>query len=132
MSLFRWISLAPRRELGAASESPAESLHRIDRPELAEIENCKPSPATPERKWVPVIDTDACIGCERCVAACDHGCLEMIWSFSTLTRPHQCTGEGHCVEACPEQIIHMEWVAVEGEPEAPASKVAGLPAGAGK
>jgi NAD-dependent dihydropyrimidine dehydrogenase PreA subunit len=64
----------------------------------------------PKQKWLPVIDTDRCIGCERCIAACEHGCLEMIWSFSTLTRPQTCRGEGHCVEACPEQIIQMEWV----------------------
>jgi NAD-dependent dihydropyrimidine dehydrogenase PreA subunit len=101
MTLFRWISLTPRGLAPAA------------------IEPSTPPPvAAPQRKWLPVIDTDACIGCERCVAACEHGCLEMIWSFSTLTHPHQCHGEGHCVEACPEQIIRMEWVLVDADSEA--------------
>lgn len=67
-------------------------------------------PAAASTKWLPVIDTDRCIGCERCIAACEHGCLEMIWSFSTLTVPQNCHGEGHCVEACPEKIIRMDWV----------------------
>jgi NAD-dependent dihydropyrimidine dehydrogenase PreA subunit len=62
-----------------------------------------------------VIDRDQCLGCERCVAACDHGCLEMIWSFATLTNPRTCTGEGRCTEACPQQIIRMAWVPVAGE-----------------
>ena len=69
------------------------------------------------KKWLPLIDADRCIGCERCVNTCEHGCLEMIWSFSTLTNPHTCCSEAHCVEACPEQIIHMAWVPVMLQPE---------------
>jgi NAD-dependent dihydropyrimidine dehydrogenase PreA subunit len=130
MSLFHWLSLASRRQIGAASQAPIPAPHLPD-PHENRTSRAEP-PAAPEHKWVPVIDTDACIGCERCVAACDHGCLEMIWSFSNLTHPHQCTGEGHCVEACPEKIIHMEWVLVEAESEASPSQAAGLPAGAGK
>jgi NAD-dependent dihydropyrimidine dehydrogenase PreA subunit len=96
MSLLSWICLAPR-EPQVVSRSP----------------NAEAPPAARQQKWLPVIDTDNCIGCERCVAACEHGCLEMVWSFSTLTRPHDCGGEGHCVEACPEQIIRMAWVPLE-------------------
>ena len=65
------------------------------------------------QEWLPVIDRDSCLGCERCVAACESGCLEMIWSFATLTHPERCTGEGRCTQACPQQIIQMEWVQVE-------------------
>jgi NAD-dependent dihydropyrimidine dehydrogenase PreA subunit len=65
------------------------------------------------QKWLPVIDRDSCLGCERCVTVCERSCLEMIWSFATLTRAEQCTGEGRCTQACPQQIIRMEWVAVK-------------------
>jgi len=41
----------------------------------------------------------------------------MIWSFSTLMRPQNCGGEGHCVEACPEQIIRMAWVPFDATSE---------------
>jgi NAD-dependent dihydropyrimidine dehydrogenase PreA subunit len=108
MSLFRWICLTPRGLVPATVEQVTALQRAAPHP-------ASPQPAASQRKFVPVIETDACIGCERCIAACDHGCLEMIWSFSTLTRPQQCQGEGHCVEACPEQIIHMEWVVLHDE-----------------
>lgn len=81
-----------------------------------------PNARQPDKKYLPVIDTDRCIGCERCIAACEHGCLEMIWSFSTLTQPQNCHGEGHCVEACPEQIIRMDWVSLNRESETRSSR----------
>lgn len=93
MSLLSWMCLVPPKKAGGDSaQEPAGEL---------------------TKKWAPVIDRDSCIGCERCVTACEHGCLEMIWSFANLTNPHSCTGEGHCTEVCPQQIIHMEWVAIE-------------------
>ena len=92
MSLLSWLSLAPRKPTGDSPQSSA-------------------SPR--ETRWLPVIDRDSCLGCERCVAACEHGCLEMIWSFATLTNPHTCTGEGRCTEACPQQIIQMQRAPVE-------------------
>ncbi len=67
------------------------------------------------RKWLPVIDTESCGGCGRCVAVCAAGSLEMVWSFATLTRPETCTSEALCVTVCPEKVIHMDWVALEGD-----------------
>jgi Na+-translocating ferredoxin:NAD+ oxidoreductase RNF subunit RnfB len=96
MSLLSWLLVASRkRAAGDPSPRPAEPA------------------ATVEQRWLPVIDRDNCLGCERCVAACDHGCLEMIWSFATLTQPHNCTGEGRCTKACPQQIIQMAWVPMD-------------------
>lgn len=91
----------PTEGLDASCDGRGESLSE------------KELPAPALRRWVPVIDTDRCIGCERCLAACPHDCLEMEWSFSKLARPQDCTGEGHCVQACPEQIMRMEWVTIE-------------------
>jgi NAD-dependent dihydropyrimidine dehydrogenase PreA subunit len=68
-----------------------------------------------ERRRLPVIDTDRCLGCESCVNVCEHGCLEMIWSFATLTQARTCCGEGRCVEACPARIIQMALVPVEAD-----------------
>jgi formate hydrogenlyase subunit 6/NADH:ubiquinone oxidoreductase subunit I len=93
MSLLSWLSLAPRKPTGGNSPQSAAGPR--------------------ETRWLPVIDRDSCIGCERCVTVCPHACLEMEWSFSTLTNPQTCCGEAHCVEACPQQIIQMAWVPIE-------------------
>jgi NAD-dependent dihydropyrimidine dehydrogenase PreA subunit len=61
-------------------------------------------------KWLPVIDAESCTGCGRCLEACDHGCLGMVWEFATLLRPGDCGGEGRCVKACREDLIRMDWV----------------------
>lgn len=65
-------------------------------------------------KLLPVIDQDYCTGCARCVEACDHCCLEMVWDFATLTVPDHCGSEGYCMSACPTNVIHMDWVKMEG------------------
>jgi Na+-translocating ferredoxin:NAD+ oxidoreductase RNF subunit RnfB len=92
MSLPPWLCFLGRKPAGG--DSPQSAAGQV------------------EQRWLPVINRDSCLGCERCVAACEHGSLEMIWSFATLTNPHSCTGEGRCTEVCPEQIIHMAWVPV--------------------
>src|SRR5262245_19366527 len=128
MSPLSWICLVPRRPAGPASlEPPAGRQHEDSRTAphaftlwshaVSQSRDKKTAPAARQQKWLPVIDTDRCIGCERCVNACEHGCLEMIWSFSTLMRPQVCGGEGRCVEACPEQIIQMSWVTIQGDVE---------------
>ena len=78
-------------------------------------------PASPaasrRRKWLPVIDTDSCGGCGRCIEACDAGCLELIWSFATLVRPESCTSAGPCEESCPTGVLRMGWVVGKGDPQ---------------
>ena len=66
-------------------------------------------------KWLPVIDTDACSGCNECVEACEHGCLSMEWSFATLTHPDRCHSDGKCMETCPYGVIHMGWLEATGD-----------------
>jgi len=66
-------------------------------------------------KWLPVIAHDYCTGCALCVEACDHGCLEMVWDFATLQRAQDCGSEGHCMAACPDDVIRMDWVSMDKE-----------------
>jgi ferredoxin len=69
------------------------------------------------QKWLPVIDTDSCTGCRRCVEACDRQCLEMIWEFATLVDPARCDSEGGCAAACPHGVIQMKWAPSTGDPQ---------------
>jgi NAD-dependent dihydropyrimidine dehydrogenase PreA subunit len=69
-------------------------------------------------KWIPIVNTDYCTGCARCIVACDHNCLELVWDFATLTRPQMCGSEGNCMEACPDDVIRMGWVELDAEQDA--------------
>lgn len=65
-------------------------------------------------KWMPVIETDACMGCGLCAKACEPECIKMIWDFATLVRPDDCTSCGECMTTCPQGFIRMEWVSHTG------------------
>jgi Pyruvate/2-oxoacid:ferredoxin oxidoreductase delta subunit len=56
---------------------------------------------------LPMILQDDCSGCGRCVPACPHRCLELVWDFATLTRAVDCSGCGLCEAACPHEVISM-------------------------
>lgn len=65
-------------------------------------------------KWLPVIDADKCTGCNLCVEACGPRCLEIIEGIAALPRPDQCGSEEHCIAACHDDAIHMQWVPFAG------------------
>lgn len=67
-------------------------------------------------KWMPVFETDACLGCGLCAKACAPQCLEMVWDFATLKRPEDCTSCGECLDACAHEVIRMDWVKTTGSP----------------
>jgi len=67
-------------------------------------------------KWLPVIETDACLGCRLCREACPAKCIEMVWDFATLARPDDCTSCGSCARACPHDVIRMDWRSCIGDP----------------
>jgi len=60
-------------------------------------------------KWLPVF-SGYCTGCARCVDACPHNCLGLVWEFATLQHPEDCVSEGDCVNVCRDDAIRMEWV----------------------
>jgi ferredoxin len=39
-----------------------------------------------------------------------------VWDFATLVRPQDCGGDGRCAEACPENLIRMDWIPVSRTP----------------
>jgi thioredoxin reductase (NADPH) len=59
----------------------------------------------------PVIDTNLCIGCGSCVAACPempaHQVLGMVRRKARLVSPADCIGHGACRAACPVDAITL-------------------------
>lgn len=66
-------------------------------------------------KWVPVVDTTLCTGCQMCVEACAPGCLEIKDLVAVLTNPGVCGSEEHCIAPCPIDVIRMEWVQTDAD-----------------
>jgi len=59
----------------------------------------------------PAIDTNRCIGCGSCVAACPempgHQVLGMVRRKAVLVSPADCIGHGACLSACPVDAISL-------------------------
>jgi len=53
----------------------------------------------------PVVVTEDCIACERCVAICPSFVLEMVEAKSAVVRAEWCIGCGHCGAVCPTGAI---------------------------
>jgi thioredoxin reductase/NAD-dependent dihydropyrimidine dehydrogenase PreA subunit len=59
----------------------------------------------------PVIDTNLCIGCGSCVAACPempaHQVLGLMRRKAVLVSPSDCIGHGACLASCPVDAITL-------------------------
>jgi len=56
----------------------------------------------------PLIDKEACTGCEVCLDECPNDCLELVEDVAKLVRPEDCDGCGSCAEVCPTEAISMQ------------------------
>jgi len=65
----------------------------------------------------PVVITEHCIGCERCVTTCPGLVLEMIDAKSTVVRGGWCIGCGHCGAVCPAEAILPEGGPLDKHPK---------------
>ena len=53
----------------------------------------------------PVVDTDKCIGCGKCVENCAHNGPHIENGKCTILK-YKCTGCGRCINVCPMHAIH--------------------------
>jgi len=76
-------------------------------------------------KWIPIIDEDVCNGCGLCVEACGPRCLQIEKGIAVLSSLDTCGSEEHCIAACPDDAIHIQWVPARGDRAVGKWKVAG-------
>ncbi|HKQ33474.1 MAG TPA: 4Fe-4S binding protein [Thermodesulfobacteriota bacterium] len=67
-------------------------------------------------KWLPDVDLEKCTGCGMCAQVCTPKSLKIVNDdFAVLVGADTCGSEGHCVDSCPDDAIHMEWIEMSGE-----------------
>jgi thioredoxin reductase len=72
----------------------------------------KPMPtAAADKRRLPFIYTDRCLGCYACVDACPYGVLEVEQYVAVVARPDACCGLVLCEQRCPNGSL----VVTEGE-----------------
>lgn len=75
----------------------------------------EPGQAGQFHKWLPVIDEELCTGCGLCVKACGPQCLGIVDGVAILLSAETCGSEEHCIAACAEDAIHMQWIPIRGD-----------------
>jgi Pyruvate/2-oxoacid:ferredoxin oxidoreductase delta subunit len=62
--------------------------------------------STPQQQsFVPVVDQALCTGCQRCVAVCPFGAIEIV-DKKAVIQADSCNNCRVCVSSCPESAIH--------------------------
>ena len=86
--------------VGYAGTALAGALRR--RRKKAAEAAAKPMPtAAPDKRRLPFIYTDRCLGCYACVDACPYGVLEVEQYVAVVARPDACCGLVLCEQRCP-------------------------------
>lgn len=84
---------------------------RIERKNLAALNESIETGMTEPSSLHPVINVNRCLGCGSCVAACPeqsgHNVLGLIAGKSTLVGPSFCIGHGACAAVCPQDAITL-------------------------
>lgn len=77
----------------------------------AVLEESREAGLTEAASLHPLIDTNRCIGCGSCVAACPempgHQVLGLVRRKAVLVSPTDCIGHGACLAACPVDAITL-------------------------
>lgn len=89
----------------------ALARNRTQKKNLAALNEAVETGMTEPSSLHPVINTNRCLGCGSCVAACPeqagHNVLGLIAGKSTLVGPSHCIGHGACALACPQDAITL-------------------------
>lgn len=64
-------------------------------------------------EWLPRIDTNACIGCGECIAACPTHALAQRNDKAALVHPEACTYCNACESICPTYAIELPYLVVK-------------------
>jgi nitroreductase/Pyruvate/2-oxoacid:ferredoxin oxidoreductase delta subunit len=64
----------------------------------------------------PVVVSDDCIACKRCIAICPSFVLEMVEAKAAVVRAEWCIGCGHCGAVCPTGAILHDGSCLEMHP----------------
>lgn len=65
---------------------------------------------------LPIIDTDQCTGCRRCVEICPVHALDQMDDKAFLRYPETCTYCALCEEVCPTNAIALPFLIVLASP----------------
>jgi len=67
-----------------------------------------PKPGAVARsRFTPVLDAEACTGCETCVDRCQVQAIQMVDELAEIDR-QKCIGCGLCVTGCPEEALSLD------------------------
>jgi Na+-translocating ferredoxin:NAD+ oxidoreductase subunit B len=66
-------------------------------------------------RFLAIVDTDKCIGCQKCLEACNYEAVELqkypgMKKWKAYIAPDKCMGCGNCVVKCPKNVISFKIV----------------------